>query len=480
MGIFKKIIEKFLRGLYLVFWSSLVVFLLYPFLKPDLAFVVRFYQSCEMNQSVQEIKPGLEKEKESAGQRKFQHEGREKKIAENSGAVRHNNLFWIVLLILIWGTMNMKIAASEQAVRNLKEKMSNMSCRNLSQSISPVNSERLPYQKESSNTFQQNMPKPIAPKKSKDISILSPENLLQEIVESARRYPCSHFLPEIPEYPWRLGVATNIGKMYSSNQDYGFCFEIRGYQVLILADGLGGTPYGAEASFLTVKSAARSIVYSYSTQLSCNFQKPCHAAEIAVRDAYYILSRVGQSMNIKLEKEGLRTTLIIIIANREEYGYAYIGDGGAFVLRGSQEVDSFLVPQKGEVQNVLNASFGPKIAGAPVVGSIPRKKDDLLLLAGTDGVFDYVNPTFHMDVCKAAMKYKGDLKATAEYVLKELAEIRNDKGFLHFQDNLTLGLIGNAPQQSTTHSDTISSISEKSEPHSKPIVENEEKDHEAR
>ncbi len=94
--------------------------------------------------------------------------------------------------------------------------------------------------------------------------------------------------------------------------------------------------------------------------------------------------------------------------------------------------------------NLLAASLGPIIEGQPVTGTIERPKNSLLIV-GTDGIFDRVDETFPRDVLRGVIRYKGNLQATAEHILKELSESKDSIGYL-CDDNMTIGLMGDGNQ----------------------------------
>jgi serine/threonine protein phosphatase PrpC len=152
-------------------------------------------------------------------------------------------------------------------------------------------------------------------------------------------------------------------------------------------------------------------------------------------------------------RDGLRTTLIVAIATADRYHFAYIGDGGIFVVRANGIVDAPMNPQKAEggALNVLAACLGPFSEGAPVFGTAERGPGDLLV-AATDGVADRLQPRFYSDMLvRHASRCKGDFSAAANGVLTILAN-HIENGMVRFDDNMTLALIGDgrplSPRQS--------------------------------
>lgn len=287
---------------------------------------------------------------------------------------------------------------------------------------------------------------PVHPERPLTEPVSHPSVKMLEIVERARVASHLRVKPEIPGGLWNLGLATGKGNVRSENQDYGLCFEIGGHQVMIVADGCGGVPRGQAAAQLSAGAAAVSIVRTYGRATRWSTPDPTAAAAMAMRDASHRLTVEGDKLNITGLRDGLRTTLIIVVADRRKYGYAYIGDGGGYIVRSLGTPVQFLIPQKADkdVMNVLAASLGPTMEGEPVMGEIPRLAGDLLLI-GTDGVFDRVDGSFPKDVLRGAIYHYGDLQQVAEVVLNEMAEFKDSNGYL-CDDNMTLGLMGDRTQ----------------------------------
>ena len=272
--------------------------------------------------------------------------------------------------------------------------------------------------------------------------VQSPTEQMQVIISSANEARHIRVKPERPSSPWQLGLATHKGNVRAENQDFGLCFRIDGRDVLIVADGCGGVPHGQRAAYLAVISAAVSLVRVYGMAPRWHPPTAKEAAAKAIKDAAHRLAVEGDKLNITDVRGGLRTTLIVVIGDKREIGYAYIGDGGGYIIRPTGEVHRFLDPQKADdlAMNVLAASLGPMMEGEPVSGIWKRTPGDFLIV-GTDGVFDRVESTFSKDVLRGCIKYKGDLQKTAEHILDDLASFQDGAGYV-CDDNLTLGIMG--------------------------------------
>ncbi len=267
-----------------------------------------------------------------------------------------------------------------------------------------------------------------------------PLRQMQKLIKAADALHHIRVKPAIPSSPWRLGLATAKGNVRSENQDYGLHFTIGDHDVLIVADGCGGLPYGQRAAHLAAAGAAESIIHAYGAAPRGRAPRVKDTAVRAILQAGHRLSIEGDKLNVA--DAALRTTLIVVIGDKREIGYAYIGDGGGYLIRSSGEVCRFLEPQKASDlgMNVLAASLGPVIEGEPLVGVLSRSPGDVLIV-GTDGVFDRVDETFPKKVLGGCIECKGDLQAATAQVVAELADFKDSLGFV-CDDNLTLGVMG--------------------------------------
>lgn len=282
----------------------------------------------------------------------------------------------------------------------------------------------------------------VEPKRPQERPLPSPSEKMRDIINAAEKLVHIRVKPQNTSRPWSLGLATAKGNVRSENQDYGLCLQTDRHDVLIVADGCGGIPHGQRAAYLAAVSAAVSVLNSYGRSPLWYAPHVKNAAEKAIRDAAHRLTVEGDKLNVTDINGGLRTTLIVVVGNKREIGYAYIGDGGGCIIRSSGEIINFLEPQKANefAANVLAASLGPMIEGEPIKGLLKRESGDLLII-GTDGVFDRVDEAFPKDVLRACIHYKGDLQKASEQIIDELASFQDSAGYI-CDDNLTLGIVG--------------------------------------
>ena len=250
---------------------------------------------------------------------------------------------------------------------------------------------------------------------------------------------------------WRLGMASITGNVRSENQDYGVCFDVNDRAVLIVADGCGGLPFGQRAAYLASLTAAVTVACAcgaYGDDRELSVQA---VALDAILSASGRLAIEGERLGITEVRGGLRTTLIVLVAFESEVGYAYIGDGGGCLIRTTGEIEHFVDPQKASSSalHLLAASLGPTIEGTPVCGKVTRKAGDLVIV-GSDGVFDRVEGSFPKDVMCGCLRHDGDLQATAQRIVEELAAYQDDAGYV-CDDNLTLGIMGDGTRPTLSY-----------------------------
>ena len=239
------------------------------------------------------------------------------------------------------------------------------------------------------------------------------------------------------------GFATHPGRVRGHNEDAGTAFRIGSHQVAIVADGVGGMPLGGQASTIAVRAAERAIRYAWRILPEGKQPAPRILLQAAIGSAAARLAAHAVRHGIDEPRQGLRTTLMIVIATADHHHFAYIGDGGIFLVRADGSVDALMDPHKveGGALNQLAASLGPFPHGTATFACAERKPGDLLI-AGTDGVADRLQPRFYSDRLPGHLtRCDGDLSVAAARVLAIRADPQ-ENGLFRFDDNMTLALIG--------------------------------------
>lgn len=246
---------------------------------------------------------------------------------------------------------------------------------------------------------------------------------------------------------WNIGFASRCGNVRGRNEDYGVAFNHLGYQVLVLGDGLGGLTYGQLASFLVVEMAAQVIMERLGRRMRIGDLQ--QISSDALWSAAHQLAFMGDKLNVSLT--GLRTTLIIVIANSKQALLTYIGDGAVYHYKAPEDCQSILSAHKANpgALNMLSASLGPVPQGKARSRVLTRTESDILVVM-TDGIADRIDnheesplpPRFIQDVISQAIDHNGNLQIVTEEAVDVLTELEDDSGFI-CDDNVSLGLIGN-------------------------------------
>lgn len=177
-------------------------------------------------------------------------------------------------------------------------------------------------------------------------------------------------------------AVVSVAGTRDGNEDYVCAFELQDRMThdtlhcMLVADGCGGHAGGRDASCLAVRAASEALI-------SCHDVPPGERVRIAFDVASQALIDAGKQW----PANSLRTTLIVVVATRTTYYCGWIGDGGIDLHRADGRWESLLKAHKSGAQNLLAASLGPDLVGAPSFANHPRIAGDRLYL-GSDGVFE--------------------------------------------------------------------------------------------
>ena len=89
--------------------------------------------------------------------------------------------------------------------------------------------------------------------------------------------------------------ASNKGPLRPKSEDVALAFELAGHQVVLVADGVSGEPFGAAAAHLAVQSASWSIVRQFGASRWWRTPEPGPTALLALQTASGTLNREGVS-----------------------------------------------------------------------------------------------------------------------------------------------------------------------------------------
>lgn len=272
-------------------------------------------------------------------------------------------------------------------------------------------------------------------------TIVGQEKLLEDLFEIANKAGMP--APGIP--PEALSAIASIkGHIRNDNQDYCLALQFGNVSALLSADGCGGSPHGAYAAYTAVRGAAKFLVENDCGNPASDIGP---LAQKALFHASDTMAKIAGSTTPPIT-DGFRTTLIVILADTQRYAFAYAGDGGGVVLRRDGRVEQFLFPQKMDIDtpDVIATSLGPMLEGEPACGSIPRYPGDLLL-TGSDGLWDYVRPSFPLAAAHELANEHNSIRKAATALVGKLADAIDQQGYI-CRDNITLGMIS-TPRKET-------------------------------
>lgn len=237
----------------------------------------------------------------------------------------------------------------------------------------------------------------------------------------------------------RLGAASITGNVRETNQDRVRVGSVGEVPFLIVADGLGGLPRGAEAAEEVSTYAHARLTEDLPQALAGSMEGVRTLLLGVVWGAATHLTCTAHARGWVGPEAGFRTTLILVVALKDCYLSAWMGDGIVGVVR-DETIVALLEPHKSpETPNVLDASLGPTTDGRPSWAIAPRLGGDLLVVA-TDGVGDVFDEALATSVRACLSACEGDAEETAKTIVENLAEARDELGYI-VTDNLTLALL---------------------------------------
>ncbi len=249
------------------------------------------------------------------------------------------------------------------------------------------------------------------------------------------------------EASWNIGFASRRGNVRKRNEDYGIAFNHKNHQIMIMGDGLGGPSHGNLASFMAVESASQIVLQQLKEGMSVlELQEICSNA---LCTASHQLAWMGDKLNVTYT--GLRTTLIMLIANNKYAALTYIGDGAVYHFKSLTDCHSVLNAHKAVPGNlsILSASLGPTAHGKPHSRKLTRTESDVIIVM-SDGIADRIKtdtssehpPELISSLIRLAEFKDGDLQSATKEAVEILKEEQDEKGYI-CDDNISLGFIGN-------------------------------------
>jgi serine/threonine protein phosphatase PrpC len=140
-----------------------------------------------------------------------------------------------------------------------------------------------------------------------------------------------------PEVKVRSAMKTDIGVVREHNEDSAFVDEK--LRFFVVADGMGGHAAGEVASAMAVEGVRKALdnsdesLQKYATEpTEDGRQEIAQVLEEAVRDAHRAVFERGVA---EPDKQGMGTTLDVVLLCGQEAFVAHVGDSRTYLLRGS-------------------------------------------------------------------------------------------------------------------------------------------------
>lgn len=210
----------------------------------------------------------------------------------------------------------------------------------------------------------------------------------------------------------------------------------------VICDGMGGGPGGKTASYIAKYEIANTLC-------ECTPQTPRgHALKMAVSRANEALEK---KMNEVPSLQGMGSTFVAVLINKDSAFVAHAGDSRCYVLRGSKcvyrtqdhslvgelvrkkaltEEEARLSPQS----NVISRGLGSTTNHVPEIEEIPYKKGDRIVLC-TDGVWGIMP---HKELLKRFTPKNNSQQIVAD-ISSEIDNIGFSNGGKH--DNHTIAVL---------------------------------------
>lgn len=239
-------------------------------------------------------------------------------------------------------------------------------------------------------------------------------------------------------------LITDIGVVREHNEDFAFMEPGQGF--FIVADGMGGHAAGEVASSMAVQTvretleAARPEIDAFRKAPSDGGRRGLvQLLQSAVLQAHQAVYQRGQT---EQDKQGMGTTLDVVLVAGGEAFVAHVGDSRTYLIRDGRSsqittdhtvaevlvIEGKLTIEEAQVsplRTILVNAIGVSADVGVEMAHVTLKKNDRLLLC-TDGLHDY----FPVEE-EIAQRMAADQPGEA---LKELAELAKNRGG---HDNIT-------------------------------------------
>ncbi len=195
---------------------------------------------------------------------------------------------------------------------------------------------------------------------------------------------------------FQFGNLSEVGRVRSENQDYFGRYDEQFGKLIIVCDGMGGYSGGEIASRLAVET-----IYSHFAKLGSHYDVR-YEIEQAILLAHKSILDYAQE---NPEKQGMGTTVILMLIRENSYWFACVGDSRLYLRRNSKTrqlskdhsfvqgmVDSGILTTEQAAdhpkRNIITKALGAKDATPDVSGPFTIYRNDVFMMC-TDGLYGY-------------------------------------------------------------------------------------------
>lgn len=247
-------------------------------------------------------------------------------------------------------------------------------------------------------------------------------------------------------------IASNVGKTKANNEDFGDVYDIKGWKLLIVADGVSSSRNSKQASFIATRQIINYLLKNSSTLAKDTMQS---LLVNAVKSANEKVLELNKNLEIKSKKRS-HTTVVCALIKDNIGTIVWLGDSRAYKVKQKSEVsqlthdDSWvnMLRKKGISEEEIIAKKVSHIItqclGMPTQNlifhsmAIPVESDEDLLLC-SDGFWNYFPD--NESVFKIVME-----KYNSKTFVEDLVNKANEMGG---KDNITVAYYKNAKYNRT-------------------------------
>lgn len=129
-------------------------------------------------------------------------------------------------------------------------------------------------------------------------------------------------------------LASNIGKEKTNNEDFGDIYDIKGWKLLIVADGVSSSRNSKQASFIATRQIINYLLKNSNLLGKENMQ---NILVNAVRSANEKVLELNKDMEVKSKKRA-HTTIVCALIKDNISSIVWVGDSRAYKVKKEEEV----------------------------------------------------------------------------------------------------------------------------------------------